>query len=197
MAFTMLMIKIIVGKIMIKTIPSLLKYSRIVIPSFSLLLIISFNSCTINTKDKKTNIILIMADDLGYEGLSCNGSLSYKTPNLDKLANSGIRFTNCYSTPLCTTSRVQLMTGMYNHRNYTEFGTMPPDQITFAHLLKEAGYSTCVAGKWQLVGHFKGTGYRGKGTYPEENGFEEYCLWQLDRFGSRYWEPLLNTNRSV
>lgn len=154
------------------------------------------NSCTNSNQSdsSKPNIILIMADDLGYEGLSCNGSTSYSTPNLDKLAANGSRFTNCYSTPLCTPSRIQIMTGMYNFRNYTEFGTMPKGQITFAHLLKEAGYSTCVAGKWQLVGKYEGAGYKGDGTYPEQNGFDEYCLWQLDRFSSRYWKPLLNIN---
>ncbi|MEN8153093.1 MAG: sulfatase-like hydrolase/transferase [Acidobacteriota bacterium] len=144
--------------------------------------------------EKQPNIVLIMADDLGYEGLSCNGSTSYKTPNLDKLAENGVRFTNCFSTPLCTPSRVQIMTGMYNQRNYTEFGTMPKGEITFAHLLKEEGYSTCVAGKWQLIGHYKGSGYKGAGTHPKQNGFDEYCLWQLDKFGPRYWKPLLNTN---
>lgn len=163
---------------------------------FLAIIVFLFSSCETSKSidHEKPNIVLILADDLGYEGLSCNGSTSYNTPTLDKLADDGVRFTNCYSTPLCTTSRIQLMTGMYNNRNYTEFGTMPPDQITFAHLLKGTGYSTCVAGKWQLVGHYEGAGYKGKGTYPEENGFEEYCLWQLDKFGSRYWEPLLNTN---
>lgn len=143
---------------------------------------------------RKPNIILIMADDFGYECLGCNGSASYQTPNLDKMADDGVRFTNCYSTPLCTPSRVKLMSGLYNFRNYTEFGTMPAGQITFAHLLKKQGYQTCVAGKWQLVGFYEGSGYKGVGTYPEQNGFDEHCLWQLDKFGSRYWKPLLNIN---
>ena len=144
--------------------------------------------------EKKPNIVLIMADDFGYECLGCNGSASYQTPNLDKMADDGVRFTNCYSTPLCTPSRVKLMSGLYNFRNYTEFGTMPAGQITFAHLLKKQGYQTCVAGKWQLVGFYEGSGYKGVGTYPEQNGFDEHCLWQLDKFGSRYWKPLLNIN---
>lgn len=145
-------------------------------------------------KSEKPNIVLIMADDLGYECLSCNGSSSYQTPHLDKMAKSGVRFTDCYSMPLCTPSRVQIMSGMYNFRNYTEFGTMPKGQTTFAHLLKDVGYSTCVAGKWQLVGKYDGAGYKGEGTYPKQNGFDEQYLWQVDAFGGRYWKPLLNIN---
>jgi len=67
---------------------------------------------------KKPNIVLIMADDLGYEGISANGGTSYQTPVLDSLAKTGMRFEHCYSQPLCTPSRVQIMTGIYNVRNY-------------------------------------------------------------------------------
>jgi len=141
------------------------------------------------TRRRKPNIILILADDLGYEGLSCNGSLSYKTPHLDKLAGTGVRFTQCYSQPLCTPSRVQIMTGQYNFRNYTEFGALDPEETTFGHLLKKAGYATCVAGKWQLAARNKGVG-----TYPDKVGFDEHCLWQVDRLGSRYWDPLIQEN---
>ena len=141
---------------------------------------------------QKPNIVLIMADDVGYEGFSCYGSSTYSTPHIDELARTGIRFDHCYSTPLCTPSRVQMMTGKYNFRNYSEFGTLPRDETTFAHLFKEAGYKTCVAGKWQLVGHFEGANYKGTGTHPKDAGFENYCLWQIDKLGSRYWNPVLN-----
>ena len=120
---------------------------------------------------RKPNIILIMADDLGIETLGCYGATDYQTPALDALAASGIRFTNCYSMPLCTPSRVALMTGLYNHRNYTEFGSLPPGSVTFAHHLKQAGYRTCVAGKWQLAGKVEGARYRGEGMLPAEAGF--------------------------
>ena len=65
----------------------------------------------------KTNIVLIMADDMGYECLSSNGGAPYKTPNLDRLAADGMRFLNCHSQPICTPSRVQIMSGIYNNRN--------------------------------------------------------------------------------
>src|SRR4051794_20645745 len=64
------------------------------------------------------NLILILADDFGYECVGADGGTSYRTPVLDRLAATGMRFTNCYVQPLCTPTRVQLMTGLYNVRNY-------------------------------------------------------------------------------
>ena len=98
------------------------------------------------------NIVLIMADDLGYECVSANGGSSYQTPCLDQLAKSGMLFEHCYSQPLCTPSRVKIMTGVYNIRNYTKFGVLPETETTFANLLRDAGYETCIVGKWQLKG---------------------------------------------
>jgi len=133
----------------------------------------------------KPNVILIMADDLGYECLGCYGSLSYKTPVLDELARGGVRFENCHSQPLCTPSRVKIMTGRYNFRNYTKFGHFDFNEKTFGHVMKSAGYATCIAGKWQLMGR----GVAG----PYDTGFDEYCLWHMeDAFApksSRYRDP--------
>ena len=83
---------------------------------------------------RKPNIVLIMADDIGYECFGCYGSKTYKTPVLDELAATGMRFEHCYSQPLCTPSRVKIMTGQYNFRNYTHFGVLDPKQKTFGHL---------------------------------------------------------------
>lgn len=140
------------------------------------------------------NIVLIMADDFGYECLACNGATEYKTPRLDALAASGVRFTAAHSTPLCTPTRVQLMTGKYNHRNYTEFGSLPPGEVTFSHMLQKSGYRTCAVGKWQLAGRIQGTNYRGTGTQPRDAGFDEHCLWQVRDRGSRYWDPIVEIN---
>jgi arylsulfatase A len=131
------------------------------------------------------NIILIMADDFGYECVTANGGESYQTPNLDKLAAGGMRFENCYVQPVCTPTRVQLMTGMYNVRNYIQFGLLDRDATTFAHPLKEAGYATAVAGKWQLG--------RGK-NLPQRFGFDEAMLWQHTRRPARYTNPGLEHN---
>ena len=160
-----------------------------------LLLFISSESQIINLN--RPNIVLIMADDMGYETLGCNGSTEYQTPNLDRLANEGIRFENCYSQPLCTPSRVKIMTGKYNFRNYEDFGYLNPKEKTFGNLLKDAGYVTCIAGKWQLNGLNRNNPGNQDVTRPNHFGFDEYCLWQLNRTranGERYANPLITQN---
>lgn len=153
-------------------------------------------------QSEKPNVIFIMADDMGYECLSSNGSTSYSTPEIDKIAERGIRFTNCIAQPLCTPSRVKLMTGMYNCRNYEYFGYLNPNQISFGNLMKEAGYATCIAGKWQL----NGLAYKDEilnwsdNSRPNNFGFDEYCLWQLTKEtkeGKRYSDPLIEKNGKV
>jgi len=147
--------------------------------------------------DRKPNIVLIMADDMGYECLGCNGSTEYNTPNLDRLAAGGLRFTNCYSQPLCTPSRVKLMTGKYNYRNYEDFGYLNPDQKTFGNLLQDAGYATCISGKWQLNGLNRNNEGNQDLSRPNHFGFEEYCLWQLHherKSGERFANPLITQN---
>lgn len=140
----------------------------------------------------RPNIVLIMADDMGYECLSANGSLDYRTPNLDRLAAEGLRFTHCYAQPICTPSRVKLMTGKSNKRNYVRFGRLARDQVTFAQLLQGAGYRTCIAGKWQLGN---------EEDAPQHFGFQQSLLWQHTRGRSdamkhdtRYPNPRLERN---
>ena len=129
------------------------------------------------TTRTKPNIVLIMADDIGYECLSSYGSADYATPRLDTLAAEGLRFTQAHSQPLCTPTRVQIMTGQYNVRNYVTFGYLDPAQRTFGNDLRAAGYATAIAGKWQL----------GKDRALLDGfGFDEYCLWWLERKSSRY-----------
>jgi len=155
---------------------------------------LGFEAATL-TASKKPNIILIMADDLGYECLGCYGSKSYKTPVLDKLAATGMRFEHCYSQPLCTPSRVKIMTGKYNFRNYVNFGVLDPKQKTFGHLLRDCGYATCVVGKWQLYGSVNQSAkVRGTGSLPQQAGFDEHCLWQIKERGLRYKNPVMVQN---
>lgn len=146
-------------------------------------------------KPEHTNVILIMADDVGYECFGCYGSKQYHTPNIDKLAQAGTRFTHCYSQPLCTPSRVKLMTGLSNVRNYSAFSVLNRSQKTIGQYFREAGYRTAVAGKWQLLGaeHYAKR-FRGQGTWPGDAGFEHLCLWQVDRLGERYHGPLLHVD---
>lgn len=159
-------------------------------------------SCTKESKQIKPNIILIMADDMGYECLGTYGSTIYNTPVLDALALNGIKFNNCVSQPLCTPSRVKIMTGLYNYRNYDYFGNLNTNQYTFGNLMQEAGYATCIAGKWQLNGAY----HKDKildwndNTKPNQFGFDEYCLWQLTKAGKeggRYANPLIEQNGKI
>ena len=152
---------------------------------------------------QKPNIVLILADDLGYETLNCNGGTSYKTPNIDALAKSGMRFTGCYATPLCSPSRVELMTGRYGFRtswiNLIGRGQEeevndyfdPKKEITFGRVLKDAGYATAIAGKWQLCEFPKHP------DHLKECGFDQSLCWAWEIDGkqtSRYWAPVLWDN---
>lgn len=133
----------------------------------------------------RPNIVLIMADDLGFECIGANGGTSYSTPVLDQLAKTGARFNHCYAQPICTPSRVKLMTGIYNVRNYEQFGNLPTKQTTFANVFREAGYKTCVVGKWQL-----GTAAH----LPKHFGFDEHCLWHFSKRAERFPNPGIDVN---
>jgi arylsulfatase A len=143
------------------------------------------SSTNLPAAESQPNIILIMADDFGYECITANGGESYQTPNLDRLAASGIRFEQCHVQSLCTPTRVQLMTGRYNVRNYINFGTLPRTETTFANLLKKKGYATGVCGKWQLGREVDS---------PQHFGFDEALLWQHTRRPPRYANAGLELN---
>ncbi len=119
--------------------------------------------------DRKPNIILIVADDIGYEIPTYTGGQSYQTPAIDNLAKTGIQFTQCHVCPNCSPTRVELLTGKYNFRNYTGWGNMDTGQKTIANMLQDAGYKTCVAGKWQLGGG---------DASVRAFGFEKYRVFQ-------------------
>ncbi|MFW6162275.1 MAG: sulfatase-like hydrolase/transferase [Planctomycetota bacterium] len=142
---------------------------------------------------RRPNVVLIMADDLGYECLGCNGGTSYQTPHLDRLAAAGTRFTHAYCTPLCSPTRIEIMTGRYGFRNYKGWGVLDPDERTFGHVLRDAGYATCVSGKWQLCHFHKPE----NADHPDRAGFDEHCVWTWRYKGkkpSRYWDPWIWQN---
>ncbi|MDZ8117024.1 sulfatase-like hydrolase/transferase [Pontiella agarivorans] len=150
---------------------------------------------------ERPNVVLIMADDVSWTAFGSYGNEDCKTPVLDRMAEQGIRFTQCYGTPICTPSRVMLMTGKYNFRNYTHFGYMSPDEKTFGNLLQDAGYKTAIAGKWQLNGLYNQKPGWDDHTRPFKAGFDEYCLWQLTKgkkggagAGERFWSPPIEHN---
>ena len=108
-------------------------------------------SCSNETESNLPNIVFILADDFGTEVLGAYGGTSYDTPNIDALAATGLKFNHCYSAPLCSPSRVKLLTGRYGFRTGQKWGYIPPDEITFGHLLKEADYEIALSGKWQMA----------------------------------------------
>ena len=135
-----------------------------------------------------------MADDIGYEALSINGANDIRTPVLDSLARNGINFKNAYSQPLCTPSRVKIMTGKPNYENYEYFTYLNPKEKTFGNLFQDNGYKTLVAGKWQLNGvQFKLDDYTDL-KRPYTFGFDSYMLWWLAERGSRFANPVLVNN---
>src|SRR5687768_7455868 len=149
-----------------------------------LLVILAANAAY--AQGKKPNVVFILADDLGYTDLGCYGSKFYETPNIDRLAREGMRFTSGYTCgPNCTPTRAALMSGQYGPRTgvYTVGGIdrfnwrsrplRPVDnvtdlsltKVTVAQALKAAGYATAMYGKWHL-------GQQGP-HHPGKRGFDE------------------------
>jgi len=135
----------------------------------------------------RPNILLILADDIGYEIPEYTGGTSYETPNINRLAETGMRFTNCHSTPKCAPSRVQIMTGRYMFRTTEIWGHIPADEITFGHLLKNAGYAVALAGKWQLA--LLGD----DPLHVRKMGFDQFCVFGWHE-GPRYFDPYIWQN---
>jgi len=142
-------------------------------------------------KDRPPNIVIIFTDDQGYADISVYGAQGFQTPNLDRLANEGIRFTDFQvSQAVCSASRAALLTGSYSERvgvqgafNHTARVGLNPDEETIAEMLKSIGYVTGIFGKWHLGHHKK--------FLPLQQGFDEYLgipysndMWPVDYDGS-------------
>jgi arylsulfatase len=131
---------------------------------------------------KRPNIILIMSDDMGFSDLGCYGG-EIRTPNLDRLAADGLRFTQFYNTARCCPTRASLMTGLHPHQagvGHMERdeklegyrGHLGPQSVTIAEVLKTAGYGTYLAGKWHLS--TGDTSERTKAHWPVQRGFDRF-----------------------
>ena len=135
---------------------------------------------------RRPNIVFIMADDLGYGDLGCYGQQKIRTPNIDRLAATGLKFTNAYAgCTVCAPSRSVLMTGY--HMGHTSVrsntGGVPllPEDLTVAEVLKSAGYATGIFGKW-------GLGDIGTEGHPNKQGFDEFCGY-LQQVHAHYYYP--------
>ncbi len=139
----------------------------------------------------KPNIIYIMADDLGYGDLGCYGQKTIETPNIDQLAQEGMRFTQHYSgSTVCAPSRCALMTGLHTGHCYirgNERVNLRPDDVTVAELLKEQGYATGLAGKW-------GLGVEGEEGVPNRQGFDFFYGYLDQQHAHNYYPTFLMKN---
>ncbi|MEM9446717.1 MAG: sulfatase-like hydrolase/transferase, partial [Verrucomicrobiota bacterium] len=154
-----------------------MKYSLLTsIINMTLWLVLTASASIAQTE--RPNIIIMMADDLGYGDLSCFGHPNIQTPNLDKLATDGARFTSFYSAhPTCSPSRSGMMTGRTPYRSgiYAFISTdsvvhLLDEEVTLAEIAKEAGYSTAFYGKWGLIGDMEDWDQ----TFPHEQGFDHW-----------------------
>ncbi|MFC2085300.1 sulfatase-like hydrolase/transferase, partial [Bacteroidota bacterium] len=146
--------------------------------------------CDTEGRKQKPNIIFILADDLGTEVLGCYGGKTYQTPNINRLAEKGVRFNHCYSAPVCSPSRVNLLTGRYGFRTGQEWGKLPQDEITIAQILRKNDYKTGIAGKWQMAL------LKDNPNHIKQMGFDESCVFGWHE-GPRYYEPLIYQNGKI
>lgn len=136
------------------------------------------------------NILLILADDVGSEVLECYGGESYRTPNIDRLASQGLRFTHAFAMPACHATRTTLLSGQYwVSMGRPEWGSFPSsaEHRTLAQVLKRAGYATAISGKWQLA--LLGD----DPDQPHRMGFDQYALFGWHE-GPRYYQPHIRQN---
>jgi arylsulfatase A-like enzyme len=146
-----------------------------------------------STRSDRPNVLLIVADDLGYGDLGCYGQTKTKTPNLDRLANEGTRFTQFYAgAPLGSPSRASLMTG--RHTGHTNIRGISPiasalfnSDVTIAEVLQSAGYQTSAAGKWAL-------GDLGSSGTPNSQGFKEWVGFLTGSLAQMYYSPVIFKN---
>jgi arylsulfatase A len=162
--------------------------ARIVMPmALSALLAGSFTARAAQAaKPYRPNIIFFLADDYGLDGVGCYGSDNFKTPNIDALAKSGLRFDNAYCTPLCGPTRCLFNTGRYGFRtggltNPTANRPQPTEEPAIARMLKQAGYATAHCGKWRQVG-----------ASPGDWGFDEFITDPTA--GGWYWKTNYTKN---
>ena len=173
---------------------------------FLVLTCLLFEYSSINAQTKKPNVIVILTDDMGYSDIGCFGS-EIKTPNIDRLAANGLRFTSFYNTARCSPTRASLLTGLYPHQagmghlsteNYTEEGytdDLSKNAVTMAEVFKKAGYATYMTGKWHIAKDMKPIG--DKSNWPLQRGFQRY-FGTLNGSGS-YYDPgtLISNNTFI
>jgi arylsulfatase A-like enzyme len=151
------------------------------------------------------NILFVLLDDLGKEWISTYGAEEIETPNIDLMAKTGMQFSNFYSMPQCTPTRMAFMTGQYPFRNgWVNHWDVPRwgagchydwnKNPSIARVMKNAGYKTAVAGKWQV------NDFRVQPEAMVHHGFDDYCMWTgyeagIPASAKRYWDPYIHTKK--
>jgi len=141
-------------------------------------------SCNKQPEPARPNIILIMSDDMGYSDIGCYGG-EIKTPNLDSLSIKGLRFTQFYNTARSCPTRASLLTGLHPHQTgvghmvrtveiHIIQGSLNKNCVTIAEVLKTAGYSTYMAGKWHVTSYISGKKDNDQSNWPLQRGFDRY-----------------------
>ena len=164
----------------------------------------SFLAFAQNGAPEKPNILVILTDDMGYSDIGCYGS-EIHTPNIDKLAADGIRFTHFYTTPRCSPTRASLLTGLYSHQagmghlsteNFAQAGyvdDLSKNAVTMAEVFQQAGYATYMTGKWHIAKNTKKEGDRS--NWPLQRGFQRF-FGTLNGSGSYYDPGTLMSNNT-
>lgn len=157
------------------------------------LLIISVASCQTKKEFKSPNIVLILSDDQGWGDLSVNGNTNLSTPNIDKLAETGVTFDRFYVCPVCSPTRAELLTGRYHVRGgvySTSAGgeRLDLDETTIAEIFKQAGYATAAYGKWH-------NGMQAP-YHPIARGFDDFYGFCSGHWGN-YFSPMLEHNGEI
>ena len=160
----------------------------------SVLTVLCFATPAAHAANEKPNIVVLLADDMGYGDLGCYGSPLNKTPNIDRLAQEGLRLTSFVTASWCVPSRIQLLTGRYMPRvnlggdtGADGDGGLPDSETTLAEGLKSAGYSTHMIGKWHL-------GYKDKRFLPVNQGFD---TWFGLPYSNDYIKPWVQTEEPL
>lgn len=177
---------------------------------FILVFLVMLIGCNHYQENRKPNVLIILVDDLGYHDLSFTGSSFYETPNIDALASNSVQFSNAYaSSPVCSPARASIMTGQLpsrhgitdwigaktgeewrSHNRYTKMlpasnnSVLDTSHVTLPEAMKEAGYTTFIAGKWHIGG---------KGSSPEDHGFDiNIGAWDKGSPVGGFFDPYKN-----
>jgi arylsulfatase A-like enzyme len=186
---------------------------------FIILTLLAVSCSHLGAAERRPNFLIILADNLGKDWVGCYGGDGGHTPNIDRLAADGVRFANCYVTPMCSTTRVEFLTGRYafrtgwhTHHDAGHYGGGGLDwrrETTWARVLRDAGYATCITGKWQINDLYD------QRDALKQHGFDEHLVWTGAFVGeglaeqrwkatlapggkreieSRYWDPVVFRN---